>query len=291
MASSFKPLRKTRVLDLSRLLPGPFCSFLLAEMGAEVIPIEPPDRPEVLSFPELRKGKKRAIPLNLKESKDSIKFKKLVKISDVILEGFRPGVLERLCLGFSTLRKINSKIILCSLSGYGKKGGEVAGHDLNYLSLSGMLSALAAGRPPQVPGVPIADLAAGLTAAFKITATLAVPQKKRKAVHLDLSIEESVKKFLVPLSGDVLQKLQPIFSGGIARYHLYRTRDEKWLAVAPLEEKFWQKLCQELEIPPSILGSGETSTVAWLEKRFLERSQEEWIRILKDPDFCITPVL
>jgi len=229
--------------------------------------------------------------LNLKEAKDVLKFKKLVKVSNVILEGFRPGVLERLGLGFSTLRKINSKIILCSLSGYGKKGGEVAGHDLNYLSLSGMLSALAAGRAPQVPGVPIADLVAGLTAAFQITAALAVPQKKRKAVHLDLSIEESVKKFLVPLSQDVLQKLQPIFSGGFARYHLYRTRDEKWLAVAPLEEKFWQKLCRELEIPPSILGSGETSTVTWLEERFLERSQEEWIQILKDPDLCVTPVL
>ena len=154
-----------------------------------------------------------------------------------------------------------------------------------------MISALAAGRPPQVPGVPIADLVAGLTAAFQIAAALAVPQKKRKALHLDLSIRGALEKFLVPMTKDVIKKLQPIFSGGLARYRLYRTRDEKWLAVAPLEEKFWQKLCRQMKIPSSILVSGEAATVRWLENRFLECSQEEWLRLLKDPDLCVTPVL
>jgi len=287
---TFLPLQGVKILDLSRLLPGPFCTYLLNQLGAGVTCIYSPALPEVLSFPALRRGKKK-LPFNLKNSRDLLKFKGLVKKSDVIVEGFRPGVMDRLGMGFSLLKKINPRIILCSLSGYGHKGGEVAGHDLNYLSLSGVLSVLAAGRDPMIPGIPLADLVAGMSSALKIAAALTVPKSKRKALHLDLSIHNAIRDFLTPLTPDVLKIVQPIFTGGLARYHLYQTRDQQWLAVAPLEEKFWRKFAQVMEIPSSILKEGEGDTVAWLESKFRGKTRKEWLRILSDPELCVTPVI
>lgn len=288
--SPSKPLRGIKILDLSRLLPGPFCSHLLSEWGASVTVIEPPNEKEVLHFPSVHQRKKRKI-LNLKESKDILKFKALVKKSQVILEGFRPGVLDRLGIGFQTLRKINPKIILCSLTGYGQKGGDHAGHDLNFLSLSGMLSALAAGKTPSIPGIPLADLLGGTAAASEILAALTVPPSRRKALHLDVSIDEATRRFLLPISGGVQESLKPVFSGGLARYFLYETQEGAQLAVAPLEEKFWIKFTQKMKIPGEVLSRGEGETLRWLKERFRTKTQEEWMKILNDPDLCVTPVV
>jgi alpha-methylacyl-CoA racemase len=289
MSFPFKPLKGVRILDLSRLLPGPFCSHLLFEFGAQVTVIDHPREVEVLSFPAVQKGKKR-LKLDLKTSKGLIKFKELAKKSDVILEGFRPGVLDRLGIGFKILRKINPKIILCSLTGYGQNGGNRAGHDLNYLSISGMLSALVPDQKLFIPGIPMADLIGGMAAALKMMAALTVPLKSRKALHLDVSICDSIKDFLIPLDEKAKAAMRPLL-GSLARYHLYETQDKKWLAVAPLEEKFWIKFILKMKIPSQILQEGEATTISWLKEQFKKKDQKTWLEFLDDPDLCVTPVL
>lgn len=277
-------------MDFSRLLPGPFSAYLLGSLGARVTVVDPPDRPEVLSFPVLRKGKKR-IFIDLKSEEGRRKVLQKVKDVDVVIEGFRPGVMARLKMGFKELRKINPRVIFCSLSGYGQKEKDRAGHDLNYLSESGFLKALFPVGLPQVPGIPLADLIGGMTAALRILAYLARPTKQRKAVHLDISITEAVQTFLIPLDAGVREIIRPIFSGGLARYQIYETKEGGPLAVAPLEEKFWRKLAAAMAIPPAVLQTGERETVAWLREEFKKKSCEEWLRRLSDPDLCVTPVL
>src|SRR4029434_3087283 len=228
----FKPLKNIRVLDFTRLLPGPFCSYLLAQSGAQVTVVEHPTEKEVLSFPAV-KAFKKYVKLDLKSKAGLAQAKKLAAKADVLMEGFRPGVLQRLGLGFQEARKLQPKIVYCSLSGYGQGDGQRAGHDLNYSSVSGLLSALAAGREPQIPGVPLADLIGGGEAAYQIAAALNPPKKNRSAVHLDISICQAVQRFLVPLSGEVGRAIRPVFNGSLARYQLYATGDGGHLAVAP----------------------------------------------------------
>ncbi len=288
---SFKPLRGIKVLDLSRLLPGPFCSYLLQQMGAEVTVIVPPESlEEVLVFSAIQKNKKK-IRLNLKNEKDYKKFLQSVKKSDVVLEGFRPGVLKRLEADLHSLKKINQKIILCSLTGYGQKEKEKAGHDLNYLSVSGFLTALVGKEIPLIPGIPLADLCAGIYAAFQIVAALTIPKKSRKSVWIDVSMVEALKLFLTPLKDGMDQKLSSVCSGGLARYHLYETLDHQWVAVAPLEEKFWKQFIDEMKVPPQILQEGEEQIIEWLEKKFKQKKQKEWLSLFHHPDLCVTPVV
>src|SRR5262245_59104812 len=267
----FKPLKNIRVLDFTRLLPGPFCSYLLAGSGARVTVVEHPTEREVLSFPPV-KALKKFLKLDLKSGKGLQKAKALVKRADVLMEGFRRGVLERLGLGFREARKIQPHIVYCSLTGYGQAGGAKAGHDLNYLSVSGLLSALAAGRELRIPGVPLADLVGGFSAAFQIAAALSVP--KRRAVHLDVSICQAAEGFLVPLDGEVQKAIGPVFNGSLARYQLYSTGDGKHLAVAPLEEKFWKSFVEKMKIPSEVLTQGEARVAEWLKARFKEKSRD-----------------
>ncbi len=291
MSSSFQPLQKIKILDLSRLLPGPFCTYLLKNLGAEITAIDSPYEKEVLTFPVIQKGKKRIL-LDLKSFKGKKQFEKLVQKSDVVFEGFRPGVLDRLGLGFKNLKKINPKIILCSLTGYGQKKPKEAGHDLNYLSLSGVLSSLSPGaRLPSVPGLPLADLVGGMSAAVQILSALTIPKNLRKAVHLDVSICEAIHQWNLPFTGKVKKEIRSLCSGNLARYRLYETQDQKVLAVAALEEKFWKKFVEAIHLPTSIVEAGEQSAILWLKNKFREKSRKEWLKILKDPDLCVTPVL
>ncbi len=284
------PLRGLKILDFSRLLPGPFCTYLLKELGANIQVIYSPFDQEVLTFPALRAGKKWAA-LDLKNKKGYHKACQLLSQSDVLLEGFRPGVMEKLGLGFKRAKKINPKIIYCSLTGYGQKGKKKAGHDLNYLAVSGMLSALfPGGAKPLIPGVPLGDLIAGLSAAFQIVSTLHIPKSRRKAIYLDLAITEAVSTFLSPLDKSIQKAIQAVFSGARARYRLYECSDQRYLAVAPLEEKFWKKFAEAMQIPFAILQAGENKTIQWLKEKFIAQTQDYWAKRLSDPDLCVTAV-
>lgn len=281
-------LRGLKVLDFSRLLPGPFCSYLLMEMGAQVTVIHAPKDQEVLTFPALRKNKK-FIPLDLKSIENRKKVIKLIRAADVLLEGFRPAVMKRLSLDFATCRKINNKIIYASLTGYGQKGCDRAGHDLNYLASSGVLKALSPiGTVPQIPGLPLADLVGGLGAALQILAHLSIPKKSRKAQFLDISMTEMVKRLLIPIDDKAHKAILPVLNGHLARYQIYQTADSKALAVAPLEEKFWQKFVTSMQIPSKILQAGETHIIQWLKDAFLSHPHQYWLHKLADPDLCVT---
>ncbi len=282
-----KTLASIKILDFSRLLPGPFCSYLLAEQGAAVTSVIAPHLEEVLSFPAIQKNKK-FIRLDLKDKKDFQKALKLISKSDVILEGFRPGAMERLGLSFKYVRKINPKIIYCSLSGYGQEEKERAGHDLNFLAETGFLKRLAAGAIPKVPGLPLGDLIAGQNAAFQISAVLVKP--KRKATYLDLSIQKSAGQFLVPFNG-IEKQVQPLFAGHYARYQIYQTQDDKYFVLAALEEKFWRKLVEHLKIKPSLLKSSEENILKYLRKLFKQKPLSFWKKDLAHPDFCMSVVL
>ncbi len=282
------PLRGVKILDLSRLLPGPFCTYLLAELGAKRTGILPPNDQEVLSFPILHQNKKRIV-LDLKTPQGLAKIKKLIKTHDILVEGFRPGVLARLGLSFSVLKKLNPRLILCSLSGYGQKEARRAGHDLNYLAESGLLAALFPFSALQIPGIPFADLIGGMSATFKILAALTIPAQKRKAVWIDLSICDSLKPFLYPFDSKIQKIVSPIFQGAWPRYRLYSTKDSQFLAVACLEEKFWNKFVQKMQIPSALLESN-SNTVSWLEAQFVQKNQKEWLEFLNDPDLCVSGV-
>ncbi|MBF0493057.1 MAG: CoA transferase [Deltaproteobacteria bacterium] len=288
----YAPLKNIHILDFSRLLPGPFCSHLLSELGAKVTVVEAPFLEKILEFPNLQKNKKQ-ISLNLKEKKSFQKIEKLIQKSEVLLEGFRPGVMQRLGLSFDRVQKINPEILYCSISGYGSEPGQKeearAGHDLNFLAESGFLSDLYLNKDPQVPGLPLGDLIAGQQAAFQIVSALHEVKSKKKALHLNLSIYESVQKFLHPFEG-VKQAVAPLFSEGLARYQVYKTADKKFLVVAALEEKFWQALIQHLKIPQQLLDSGESAIKNHLKKLFLLHPLAFWLKELAHPDFCVSEV-
>lgn len=285
-----KPLHGIKVLDFSRLLPGPFCSYILADMGASLHVVHPPQDHEVLSFPALRKGKK-FIALDLKLEKNRAKIEKLIQNSDVLLEGFRPGVMKRLGLDFKVVKKLNPQIIYASLTGYGQSGANRAGHDLNYLASSGVLKALyPLQNIPSIPGIPLADLVGGIEAALQILAALVSTSRKRKSLYLDISMTEAVGKLLIPLDVKARKEINKVLSGNLARYHLYECSDGESLALAPLEEKFWQKFIQQMGVPTEVLKRGEASLIQYLEKQFLTQPLKYWLHKLADPDLCVSAV-
>lgn len=284
-----KPLQGIKVLDFSRLLPGPFCTYLLAQLGAEVTVLQAPHDKEVLTFPALRKSKK-FLKIDLKAEPGLKQAKALLKKSHVLIEGFRPGVMKRLGLDFKQAQKIQKRILYASLSGYGQKGADRAGHDLNYLASSGVLKALSPSGKLFIPGIPLADLMGAYGAAFEILAQLTLPEKKRKATYLDISMTHEVSRLLIPLDEQVQAAIQPVFQGKLARYGLYECSDGEFLVIAPLEEKFWKKLCATMGIPQALLQAGEEGSKQWLEAEIKKQPLKHWLYKLNDPDLCVTAV-
>jgi len=249
-----------RVLDLSRLLPGPFCSLYLAQLGAEVIKIEEPNggdyaRESRELFAQVNRGKK-SVTLDLRQAADVAKFKELVATADVVLESFRPGVMDRLGCGYETLRQINPKLVYAALTGYGQTGPyrDWAGHDLNYLAIAGALDQFGnAGGPPAQINLQVADLAGGaLTCAIGILAAVLGARASGAGSFVDVSMTDGSAALQVialaslrehgksfPRGGDIL-------SGALPNYAVYKCRDGKYLAVGALEPKFLKRLGQVL---------------------------------------------
>src|SRR5699024_4921162 len=262
-------LDEIRVLDLTRLYPGAYCSKFLADYGAEVIKIEEPVKGDYLRdlskdvdsmdarFINLNMGKK-SITLNLKMIEDYDFFIELVKNSDVLLEGFRPGVMNKLNLSYETLKEVNSKLIYCSLTGFGQTGpyADYAAHDLNILGLSGLATYFKdSNNKPVIPGIQISDLAGGsLMALSSILLALFYREKSEKGQYIDVSMLDgtiSLMVFLLPkiFSEDKLSLSKGRLNGGLAYYNLYETKDNKWISVACLEYKFWEKFCSIMNRP------------------------------------------
>jgi len=303
-----------RVLDLTRLLPGAFCTMLLGDRGADVIKVEEPGSGDYMRwFPPLVGGQgvifnslnrnKRAITLNLKSDAGRELFKALVATADVVVEGNRPGVMERLGLGWETLRALRPGLVLCSITGYGQDGpfAQRAGHDLNYLATAGALSLNAppGGRPHPL-AVQVADIGAGgVGAAAAILSALLGVARGGEGRHLDVSMTDGALTWLaMPVAEAYAGGEQPVagrtrLTGQFPCYRVYECADGRFLSVGALEPKFWSALVEALDRPELLARHLDPSPEAHAEVEavFLKRSRDDWAARFEGLDVCVEPVL
>ena len=247
------------VVDLSRLLPGPYCSMILADHGARVIAVEDKRFLADGLFFNLINRNKEHMSLNLKTEKGREIFYRLIAKADVLLEGFRPGVVDRLGVDYESVRQANPKIIYCSITGYGQNGPfrDRVGHDVNYLSYAGVLDLIGEkDHPPSIPGVQIADIAGGgMNAAIGILLALFARQNTGQGQYIDISMTDGMVGFLPAalffrqLTGQEPKRADGILSHRYACYNTYETADGRYLSIGAVENRFWKQLCDTLEIP------------------------------------------
>ncbi len=313
------PLEGLRVLDLSRLLPGGFCSLLLSDFGADVVKVEdtgagdyirwaPPHHPGAAPsaggalFLALNRGK-RSIRVDLKTDAGREVLLRLARDADVLLESFRPGVMDRLGVGYETLRAENRRLVYCAISGYGQDGPgrDRSGHDLNYLGLNGVLSLAGdAGGPPIQPGVQVADLGGGaLMAAVGILVALRERERSGEGQLVDCSMFDGSLAWLSMLAGEVLAGGRAPRRGelGLAgRYCCYRPYEcaDGWVTLAALEPKFWRAFCDGVGRPDLSQGAFEppgSETHRQVSEIVRARTREQWRAFAAEHDCCLEPVL
>lgn len=297
-------LAGVRVLDLSRLLPGPYCSMILADHGAEVIAIENRKfQDDGLFFEQLYRNK-RHMSLNLKNPKGKEVFLRLVEEADVVLEGFRPGAVDRLGVDYETLKKINPALIYCSISGYGQTGPKryQAGHDVNYLSTAGVLNLIGEELgAPTIPAVQIADILGGaMQAAVGILMALYSRERSGQGQYIDISMTEGVlglltlPQFFQQSAGEEPVRSATTLSHKFACYNTYRTLDHRYVAIGAVENRFWQRLCDHLGRPEYAPLQYEQEhrleLINWLRETFAQKTLVQWDAELSDLDVCFSAV-
>jgi crotonobetainyl-CoA:carnitine CoA-transferase CaiB-like acyl-CoA transferase len=310
------PLRGVRVLDLSRLIPGPFCTLILSDLGASVDKLEDPHVGDYLRvFPPAKRGlsgrfnalnrDKRSLCLDLKKPDGRDALLKLARHYDVVVESFRPGVLDKLGVGFAALARENPRIIVLSISGYGQTGPfrDKAGHDLNYVATAGVLGlAGPTDRAPPVPPIQLADIAGGaLFGAVGILAALYERERTGRGQQVDVSMCEGALAFMIPdlgnydASGTPPKRGGELLNGGAASYGVYRTKDGRFLSVGALEPKFWAAFNERIGRPvdhSELVGDAAAQERVRGEiQAILEtKTRDEWEEILVG-DVCVEPVL
>ncbi|MEM1537732.1 MAG: CaiB/BaiF CoA-transferase family protein [Candidatus Nezhaarchaeales archaeon] len=308
-------LEGLRIIDLTRMLPGGYCTLLLADLGAEVIKVEEPgvgDPARVM--PPFFKGEgghhliinrnKKSLTLNLKSEMGREVFYRLSEKSDVIIESFRPGVVKRLSIDYETIKSINPRIVYCSLTGYGQRGPyeNLPGHDINYVSMAGIPSFTgSADDPPVLPGVQVADLAGGMMCAIAILAALLRRIKTGEGAFIDVAMLDVAVSWLTihaakyffegvaPKRGDVE------LAGAAPYYNLYETLDGKYIAIGCLEERFWRNLCRaigrdDLAELQYAVGEKRKEVFKTLREVFKGKSRWEWFKVLSEADVCCSPL-
>ena len=296
-------LKEVKVLDLSNLLPGPMCSLFLADLGAEVIKIESLNGDPMRRFEPVKNKNpyflalnrnKKSIALNLKANEGKKIFMKIAKDADVIIEGFRPGKVDALGVGYKNVKKINPKIVYCSITGYGQKGAykNKAGHDLNYASLSGMIDLISS--KPFVPGVQIADVGSGLIAAFSIITSLFYREKSGKGNYIDVSVLDGILSIIGMHIAyrSLSSNSKTILSGSKACYNVYETKDKKFVSLGAVENKFWQAFCNAVKRKDLIKKQFDSSTnmMKVMVNLFKKNTLKEWLQLNNKHDFCCEPV-
>ena len=297
-------LQGIRVLDLSRMLPGPYCSMMLGDHGAEVIAVENRKlQQDDLFFGDIYRNKYH-ISLDLKTDQGKEIFKKLAGNCDILLEGFRPGVAERLGVDYATVSQYNKEIIYCSISGFGQSGPnrKVAGHDVNYLAKSGILGLMGSpDKPPSIPGIQIGDIAGGSMQAFSgILLALFHRQRSGKGQFVDISMTDGLLGLLtLPMFQSRLENrwVGPSdgrFSHRFACYSTYTTADNRYVAIGAVEQKFWKKLCEVIDcghfVELQYKESAQSEIKSTLEKIFKTKSMAEWELIFDTLDSCCSGV-
>ena len=319
--SANAPLQGIRVLDLTRLLPGPMCTLYLADLGADVIKIEdiaagdyarglatsPGGAPPRMSawYRAINRNK-RSLAVDLKRADGHAAFIALARDADVIVEGFRPGVVHALRVDYEQIRAINPRVVYCSLSGYGQTGPRAleAGHDVNYLGYAGVLEHTGArGGPPALANLQIADLLGGAaSAAIGILGALLGAQRHGDGRYIDVAMADAVLAHQIfslgslDDAGRVAPRGDDLLTGGVPCYGVYETRDRRWLAVGALEAKFWRSLCDALARPdlvPLQFATGDEAERARnaLAAIFRAQTRDAWCERLAGVDCCVTPVL
>ena len=311
------PLTSLKVLDFSTLLPGPYATMLLADMGADVLRVEAPDRVDLTRVMPphdagvstahgfLNRGKK-SLGLNLKEEGSREKVLELVKDYDVVIEQFRPGVMDRLGIGYEALKAVNPRLIYCSITGYGQTGPykDRAGHDINYLSLAGVSSHCGradSGPPPM--GIQIADVAGGSHhAVMGILAAVIHRQQTGEGQFVDISMTDAAFALnamagAACLAGGQEQKPESALLNGGSFYDYYQTSDGRWLSVGSLEPQFSARLCDTLGIPDmkslamSQKPEHQQQLKAAIKGKIVAKPLADWQEIFANQDACVEPVL
>ena len=309
-----RPLQDIRVLDLTRLLPGPFATLVLADLGASVDKIEdagggdylrhmpPAVAGESAAFQILNRGKRSAV-LDLKKPEAKAALLRMARSYDVLFEQFRPGVLDRLGLGHDVLRRENPRLIVCALTGYGQSGelSQRAGHDLNYLARAGVLGAQGpVGAPPQVPATQLADISGGMWSVIAILAALRERDRTGTGCILDIAMTDGILAFASTavasaLAGQAVRRGDEPLSGGIAAYQTYLSKDGQPMTLAALEPKFWLTFCAGVGLEPSMEGIMPGPHQAEMKARvaaiFAEKTRAEWVAFAAERDCCIEPAL
>lgn len=312
-----KPLEGIRILDLTRLLPGPYTTLLLADFGADVIKVEDPNigdyarygEPKIAGqnamFHSLNRNK-RSMTLNLKSEEGKETFIDLVKTADVLIESFRPGVMDRLGLSYDVLKKYNQRLIYCAITSYGQNGPlkDEPGHDINFLSYAGLLHLQGGrGEKPISSPVQIGDIGGGsLMATIGILIALMDRQKTGKGQFIDISMLDGVLSWMQTILPNYLAtKVEPkrgelTLSGGKACYEIYETKDDRYLSVGALEPKFWMNFCQVigkenfihlLDAPIDVQENMKKEIQAVMKTKTLR----QWMKEFDGIEACVTPVL
>jgi len=306
------PLAGVKVLDFSTLLPGPLCTLILAEAGADVVKVERPGRgdemrtyepklgADSINFLLLNRGKK-SFEFDLKDVDAVEKLTPLIVEADVLVEQFRPGVMERLGLGYEALSKLNPRLIYCSITGYGQKGGRAqqAAHDLNYAASTGLLS-LTSDRDgaPVLPPALIADIAGGSYPAL-INILLALRQRDQTGhgTFIDISMADNLFAFQYWGLADGAGGRWPsprsgVVTGGTPRYQIYRTSDDQYLAAAPLEDKFWSNFVRILQLDEGYLSRLPSEQVHQMVSHAIcQQTAAFWERRFEGQDVCTVRVV
>jgi alpha-methylacyl-CoA racemase len=310
------PLAGVKIIDFTRLLPGPIATMFLADLGADVIKVEDPDNPDYIRDFEPQIGGTSAYYLALNRNKRSLAVNylsaegkqvilDLVKTADVLVEQFRPGIMESMGLGYETLKQINPKLIYVSITGYGQTGSmaQAAGHDLNYIAIAGALGIT--GTPngkPVIPGFQLADIAGGGYMAMNaVTAALYQREKTGKGEYIDVSMTDAVLPFsaLAFAANQSNQSFKGLgnteLSGGLPNYNVYKCADGKYIALGSLEPKFWGAFCNKVDKPEwSNKQLGSDVEIAQLKEEvqqlFSTKTSGEWLRLFEGEDICLTKI-
>jgi alpha-methylacyl-CoA racemase len=308
-ASATGPLAGVQVLDFSSLLPGPLTTLLLAEAGAEVLQVERPPRgdemrsyvprlgPSSANYALLNRGK-RSAAVDLKDPVSVDRLLALGAETDVVVEQFRPGVMGRLGLGYDAFRAVNPGIVYCSITGFGQAGPAAgrAGHDLNYLAESGLLGTVVDGRgDPHLPPTVIADIAGGTyPAVVNILLALFRRQATGEGCHLDVGMTPNLSTlaygYLATHAGSGSWPVpgQDLLTGGSPRYRIYRTSDGRHVAAAPLEDRFWARFCELVDLPVELRADTgqESAVIAAVAELIAARPADHWRARFDGEDVC-----
>ena len=309
------PLAGTVILDLTRLLPGNYGTLLLADLGADVIKVEEPGRGDYIRWtPPMADGEgaihralnrgKRSVTLNLKDPQGSALLRKLARQADALIESFRPGVMDRLGVGYPALAGENPRLVYCAITGYGQDGPyrDRVGHDINYIGYAGLLHATGApDGEPVLPAVQVGDFGGGMAAALGTVAAVSEARRTGRGRFVDVSMLDVVASWLgVVMSwylatGEIPPRGGMPLSGGLACYRVYRTGDDKHLAVGALEPRFWRTLCRALGVPGLVdehyaPPERQEQMAARLQEIFATKPRDRWVAELAHLEACVGPV-